>query len=113
SQVGATFDNKVISQLPNNGAGFDNLALYVPGMATTSGSTSFSNTNGAGLSSNGLRGRSNNFQIDGQSNNDNSVAGPAIFLSNPDVLGELQIVTNNFSAEIIGDDLKLSQNVRI
>ncbi|MCU1307982.1 MAG: TonB-dependent receptor plug [Acidobacteriaceae bacterium] len=99
SQIGATFESKQVQELPNAGAGFDNLALFIPGMAQTSGSTSFSNTNGAGISSNGLRGRSNNFQIDGQSNNDNSVAGPAIFLSNPDIIGELQIVTNNFSAE--------------
>ncbi len=46
-----------------------------------------------------MRGRSNNFQIDGQANNDNSVAGPSIFLSNPDVVGEVQVVSNNFGAE--------------
>ena len=84
--------------MPNAGAGFDNLALYVPGVANT-GSTNFSNTNGAAIGNNGLRGRSNNFQIDGQANNDNSVAGPSIFLSNPDVLGEVQVVSNNFGAE--------------
>jgi hypothetical protein len=46
---------------------------------------SFSNNNGAygGFSSQGQRGRSNNFEIDGQSNNDNSVAGPQVFFSNP------------------------------
>jgi outer membrane receptor protein involved in Fe transport len=98
SQIGATFESKKIQELPNVGLGFDNLALFIPGMAQNS-SANFSNTNGASLSSNGLRGRSNNFQIDGQSNNDNSVAGPSIFLSNPDILGELQVVTNNFGAE--------------
>jgi outer membrane receptor protein involved in Fe transport len=98
SQIGATFESKKIQELPNAGAGFDNLALLIPGMAQNN-SANFSNTNGAALSSNGLRGRSNNFQIDGQSNNDNSVAGPSIFLSNPDILGELQVVTNNFGAE--------------
>jgi outer membrane receptor protein involved in Fe transport len=98
SQIGASFDTKAVSTLPNTGVGFDNLALYVPGMVNT-GSTNFSNSNGAAIASNGLRGRSNNFQIDGQSNNDNSVAGPSIFLSNPDVIGEVQIVSNNFGAE--------------
>ena len=98
AQIGGTFDARTVSQLPNAGAGFDNLALYVPGVVNT-GSTNFSNTNGAAFANNGLRGRSNNFQIDGQANNDNSVAGPSIFLSNPDVLGEVQIVTNNFGAE--------------
>jgi hypothetical protein len=98
AQIGGTFDSQAVSQLPNAGAGFDNLALYVPGVAN-SGSTNFSNTNGAAIANNGLRGRSNNFQIDGQANNDNSVAGPTLFLSNPDVLGEVQIVSNNFGAE--------------
>jgi hypothetical protein len=98
AQIGGTFDTKAVSQLPNAGAGFDNLALYVPGVANN-GATNFSNTNGAAIANNGLRGRSNNFQIDGQANNDNSVAGPSVFISNPDVLGEVQIVSNNFGAE--------------
>src|SRR5262249_44426638 len=42
---------------------------------------------------------SNNFQIDGQSNNDNSVAGPSIFLGNPDALEEVSVITNNFGVE--------------
>src|ERR1700676_2306204 len=98
SQIGGDFDTKVVQSLPNAGAGFDNLVLFVPGVANN-GSTNFSNTNGAAVANNGLRGRSNNFQIDGQANNDNSVAGPLVFLSNPDVMEELQVVSNNFSAE--------------
>ena len=98
AQVGGTFETKVVQSLPNAGAGFDNLVLFVPGVANN-GSTNFSNTNGAAVANNGLRGRSNNFQIDGQANNDNSVAGPLVFVSNPDVLSELQVVSNNFSAE--------------
>lgn len=98
AQIGGSFDTQAVSQLPNAGAGFDNLALFVPGVANN-GATNFSNSNGAAIANNGLRGRSNNFQIDGQANNDNSVAGPSVFLSNPDVLGEVQIVTNNFGAE--------------
>lgn len=97
SQVTNTFTTEAVTDLPTGG-GFDSLALYLPGVAD-SGSNNFSNTNGAGFSSNGLRGRSNNFQIDGQSNNDNSVAGPAIFLGNQDLLGELTIITNEFSVE--------------
>ena len=58
-----------------------------------------SNTNGVGFSANGQRGRSNNFEIDGQSNNDNSVTGPQVFFSNQDAIQELQIITNNFSAQ--------------
>jgi len=98
SQVTTTFDTKAVTDLPLSG-GFDSLTLFIPGVAD-SGDNSFSNSNGASFSSNGLRGRSNNFQIDGQSNNDNSVAGPSVFISNPDVLGEVQIVTNNASAPV-------------
>ena len=97
AQVTNTFDAKATADLPTGG-GFDSLALYLPGVAD-SGSNNFSNTNGAGISSNGLRGRSNNFQIDGQSNNDNSVAGPSIFLGNQDLLSEVSVITNDFSVE--------------
>jgi hypothetical protein len=96
-QVTNTFDTKETADLPTGG-GFDSLALFLPGVADT-GSNNFSNTNGAGFSSNGLRGRSNNFQIDGQGNNDNSVAGPSIFLGNQDLLSEVSIITNDFSVE--------------
>jgi hypothetical protein len=98
SQIGGDFDTQIVQSLPNAGGGFDNLVLFVPGVANN-GSTNFSNTNGAAIANNGLRGRSNNFQIDGQANNDNSVAGPLVFISNPDVMEELQVVSNNFSAE--------------
>ena len=97
AQVTTTFDSQATADLPLNG-GFDLLTLLIPGVADT-GSNSFSNNNGASFSSNGLRGRSNNFQIDGQSNNDNSVAGPSIFLGNQDVLDEVSVITNNFSVE--------------
>jgi hypothetical protein len=97
AQVTTSFDSKTTADLPLNG-GFDALTLLIPGVAD-SGSNSFSNSNGASFSSNGLRGRSNNFQIDGQSNNDNSVAGPSIFLGNQDALDEVSVITNNFSVE--------------
>jgi len=98
SQIGGNFETEVIQSLPNPGTGFDNLALYIPGVANN-GSANFSNSNGAALANNGLRGRSNNFEIDGQANNDNSVAGPMVFINNPDVMEEVQVVSNNFSAE--------------
>src|ERR1700751_1790859 len=97
SQVTTSFSSQETADLPLNG-GFDMLTLFIPGVADT-GSSSFSNNNGASFSANGLRGRSNNFQIDGQSNNDNSVAGPSIFLGNQDVLDEVSVITNNFSVE--------------
>src|SRR5882762_2496190 len=97
SQVTTSFSTKEVADLPLSGS-FDALALNVPGV-TYSGDNNFSNTNGAGISSNGLRGRSNNFQIDGQSNNDNSVAGPSIFLGNQDALEEVSVITNDFGVE--------------
>ena len=73
AQISTTFDTQQVANLPVGG-GFDELTLLVPGVVATH-ANNFSNTNGTGFSSNGQRGRSNNFEIDGQSNNDNSVAG--------------------------------------
>jgi hypothetical protein len=96
NQLSTDFSTRQVTQLPLNGGGIDNLALLVPGVASTQ-DTTFSN--GVGISANGNRGRSNNFQIDGQDNNDSSVAGPTLFLTNTDAIGGFQVVTNNFSAE--------------
>ncbi|HXE90806.1 MAG TPA: TonB-dependent receptor [Terriglobales bacterium] len=98
AQVSTSFEARKVDELPGVFGGADVLALLVPGVVDTA-DAQFSNSNGTGISSNGQRGRSNNFQIDGQSNNDNSVAGPSLFLGNNDLIGEFQIVTNNFSAE--------------
>jgi hypothetical protein len=97
AQGSAIFSSAATATLPLNG-GIDQLALLNPGVVSAGGS-GFSNNNGAQFAANGQRGRSNNFQIDGQYNNDNSVAGPAIFVSNQDTLQEVQVVTNNFGAE--------------
>jgi hypothetical protein len=91
-QISETFSSEKVSSLPM-GNTFDSLALFIPGVSTA-GDASFSNNNGAELSVNGERARSNNFQIDGQSNNDNSVAGPSIFFGNQDAISEVQVVTN-------------------
>jgi hypothetical protein len=97
AQITSTFDTAQITDLPTGG-GLDRLTLLVPGVVRTL-ADNFSNTNGVGFSSNGQRGRSNNFEIDGQSNNDNSVAGPQYFFRNEDSLQELQVLTNNFGAQ--------------
>src|SRR5207302_4143362 len=58
------------------------------------------NTNGGtGFSVNGLRGRNNDQQIDGQNNNDNSVAGPSLFVSDAEFVQQYVAVTNNFGPE--------------
>lgn len=91
-QISETFDSKKVASLPM-GNTFDSLALFIPGVVTA-GDASFSNNNGAEISVNGERARANNFQIDGQSNNDNSIAGPSIFFGNQDAISEVQVVTN-------------------
>jgi outer membrane receptor protein involved in Fe transport len=96
TQISTSFESRKVADLPI-GNGFDLLALFTPGVVTA-GSAGFSNSNGADVSANGQRGRSNNFMIDGQQNNDNSVAGPSIFLGNQDVISEFQVITN-YSAE--------------
>jgi len=99
SELSVTLDSEAIENLPFGG-GFDTVALLQPGVAITH-DNSFSNYNGAygGFSSQGERGRSNNFEIDGQSNNDNSVAGPQVFFSNQDALTGVEVITNNFGAQ--------------
>jgi len=99
SQLSTTIETRRIADLPSNaaGAGLDTLALLAPGVIpNNSGGV---NTNGTGLSVNGNRARSNNFQIDGSDNNDLSVAGPALFVDAQDSLQEYQVITNNFSAQ--------------
>jgi outer membrane receptor protein involved in Fe transport len=95
-QITANFEARKAQDLPV-GNTLDSLALFVPGIATA-GDVSFSNNNGAEISVNGQRARSNNYQLDGQANNDNSVGGPSIFFGNQDAIAELQVVTN-YSAE--------------
>jgi hypothetical protein len=97
AQISTTFETEQIANLPLNN-GFDAITLLEPGVTQTHDS-SFSNNNGASFSVNGQRGRSNNFEIDGQSNNDNSVAGPQVFFGNQDAIAGVQIITNNFSAQ--------------
>lgn len=96
NQISETFDAKKVAQLPI-GNTFDSLSLFVPGVATV-GDSGFSNNNGAEFSVNGERARSNNFQIDGQTNNDNTVGGASFTFGNQDAISEVQVITN-YSAE--------------
>jgi hypothetical protein len=97
-QISTTFEQKKVSELPVNvpGAGLDRIALLTPGVTVGFGNV---NGNGVTLSANGQRARSNNFTLDGVDNNDLSIGGPNYFVRNPEVVGEYQVITNNFSAE--------------
>ena len=101
AQITSTFSGQTLSSQPGVMAneGLDNIALYVPGVASVR-DNQFADTNGGeGFSVNGLRGRNNDQQIDGQNNNDNSVAGPYLTLSDPEWTSQYVLVTNNFGPE--------------
>lgn len=91
-QIASNFETKQVTSIPL-GNTYDSFALFTPGVATA-GSTGFSNNNGAEISVNGQRSRSNNYQLDGQNNNDNTIGGPSIFFGNQDSIAELQIISN-------------------
>jgi hypothetical protein len=97
AQVTSTFDTQAMQNLPTGG-GLDAVVLLIPGVASAR-SNRFGNTNGAAIASNGQRERSDNFEIDGQSNNDNSVTGPQFFFSNADAVQEVEVITNQMSAQ--------------
>jgi hypothetical protein len=101
SQVSTTVSGATLNSFAGiqEREGLDALALFSPGIVSAR-SDNFSNTNGGeGLSNNGLRGRNNDQQIDGQSNNENSVAGPWLILSDPNFVQQYTTVTSNFGPE--------------
>src|SRR6266478_9948369 len=100
AQITNEFTSANIGMFPGvlENQGLDFLALTVPGVVNNR-DLGFSNTNGTGFAVNGIRGRNNDQQIDGQNNNDNSVAGPGLFVSDAEFVQEYQITTNNFGAE--------------
>jgi hypothetical protein len=97
SQVTTTFSSESMQTLPLNN-GFDTAVELIPGVVST-GMDNFSNANGDNYSVNGQSGRYNNFEIDGQSNNDNTIAGPQVFFGNQDAISQLQVITNDYSAQ--------------
>lgn len=101
AQVTNTFSGTTLTTFAGvqENEGLDNLALFVPGVVSVR-DNAFSNTNGgSGFSVNGLRGRNNDQQIDGQNNNDNSVAGPGLFVSDTEFVQQYVLVTNQFGPE--------------
>ncbi|HEX4311176.1 MAG TPA: carboxypeptidase regulatory-like domain-containing protein [Acidobacteriaceae bacterium] len=97
SQVTTTLDAQELSHLPFNN-GFDTATELIPGVVSAH-ADAFSNSNGDQFSVNGQSSRFNNFELDGQSNNDNTIGGPQVFFGNQDALAELQVITNDFSAQ--------------
>ncbi|MDA2913608.1 TonB-dependent receptor, partial [Acidobacteriia bacterium AH_259_A11_L15] len=112
AQITGNYSARQVSEVIHGFLGLDATAFLTPGVQpgvgggfsnanTAAGSTGIGSITGlnSDMSVNGMRGRSNNFTLDGQSINDISVAGPALFVSNLDVVEEYQITTNQFNAD--------------
>jgi Carboxypeptidase regulatory-like domain len=107
AEVSTRFDSKRLSELPlSPNRNILNVALSAAGVSQLgSGQTDFATGGGTGsvpatnFSVNGMRIRSNNFVIDGQDSNDPSVTGAQQPLNNPDLIQEIRLVTNQFTAE--------------
>src|SRR5262249_29220464 len=101
AQVTNTFTPEILTTFVGvqDNEGLDNLALFVPGVSS-SRDNNFSNFNGGqGFSVNGIRGRNNDQQIDGQNNNDNSVARPGLFVTDTEWVNQYVLITNQFGPE--------------
>jgi hypothetical protein len=100
AQVNTAVQGELLQEFPGIGEnqGLDFLALQIPGVVMGR-DLSFSNSNGPDFAVNGIRARNNDQQIDGQNNNDNSVAGPQIFIGDTNFVQEYSVTTNNFGAE--------------
>lgn len=102
-----SFSEAEINNLPYSNLNPISLVLTQAGVAgpapVAAGNTNNSNfglrTNGTQFVVNGTRPRANNFLIDGQDNNDNSIAGQAFQPDNGAAYGEVTILTNAYSAE--------------
>jgi Carboxypeptidase regulatory-like domain/TonB-dependent Receptor Plug Domain len=87
-----------ITELPVGSLNPIQLAMTEPGVSDV-GAYSRNVANGTGFSVNGLNPRENNFLLDGQDNNDNSIQGQAFQPQNGAAIQEVTILTNSYSAE--------------
>ncbi len=106
AEVGTRFDSRRISELPlTTNRNVYQIALSAAGITQLGqGQSAFAgggpgSTSGVSYSANGGRVRSNNFMIDGQDNNEVGVTGASQPLNNPDLIQEVQLVTNQLAAE--------------
>ncbi len=106
AEVGTRFDSRRISELPlTTNRNVYQIALSAAGITQLGqGQSAFAgggpgSTSGVSYSANGGRVRSNNFMIDGQDNNEVGVTGPSQPLNNPDLIQEVQLITNQLAAE--------------
>ena len=105
--LGIVIDRQKVVDLPLNGRNFTQLGTLIPGVvappsllggqdgnATPGG---FGNVTG-GFNVNGMRNQSNNFLLDGASNNDSFNTG-FVLRPPPDAIQEFKILTHSYDAE--------------
>jgi outer membrane receptor protein involved in Fe transport len=107
SQLGIVVGEKQIVELPLNGRNFTQLGTLLPGVIAPPGALGaaagdatpggFGATT-SGFSVNGMRNQSNNFLLDGASNNDTFNTG-FVTRPPPDAIQEFKILTHSYSAE--------------
>ena len=105
--LGITIDQQKVVDLPLNGRNFTQLGPLIPGViappAALGGAAGDATPGGfgaatAGFSVNGMRNQSNNFLLDGASNNDTFNTG-FVMRPPPDAIQEFKIQTHSYNAE--------------
>jgi len=105
--LGIVIDEKKVVELPLNGRNFAQLGTLIPGVvappAALGGATGDATPGGfgaatAGFNVNGMRNQSNNFLLDGSTNNDTFNTG-FVLRPPPDAIQEFKILTHSYNAE--------------
>ncbi len=105
--LGIVVDEKKVVELPLNGRNFTQLGTLLPGVvappAALGGASGEATPGGfgavtSGFSVNGMRNQSNNFLLDGASNNDTFNTG-FVLRPPPDAIQEFKILTHSYAAE--------------
>lgn len=105
--LGLVVDERKIVDLPLNGRNFTQLGTLIPGVvappAALGGQAGDATPGGfgattAGFNVNGMRNQSNNFLLDGTSNNDTFNTG-FVLRPPPDAIQEFKILTHSYAAE--------------
>ncbi len=105
--LGIVVDEKKIVELPLNGRNFTQLGTLIPGVVAPpgglGGQAGDATPGGfgaatSGFSVNGMRNQSNNFLLDGASNNDTFNTG-FVLRPPPDAIQEFKILTHSYNAE--------------
>jgi outer membrane receptor protein involved in Fe transport len=105
--LGIVVDEKKVQELPLNGRNFTQLGTLLPGVVAPPSGLGGADGNAtpggfgattAGFSVNGMRNQSNNFLLDGASNNDTFNTG-FVLRPPPDAIQEFKILTHSYGAE--------------